>query len=33
MNLATNNAVLTQDNDVKIFDDGSDKFEALIQDL
>ena len=33
MNLATNNAVLTQDNDVKIFDDGSDKFEALIQDI
>ncbi|MFS0877756.1 cardiolipin synthase [Solibacillus isronensis] len=33
MNLKTNNAVLTQDNDVKIFDDGSDKFEALINDI
>ncbi|WP_445682988.1 cardiolipin synthase [Solibacillus sp. FSL K6-4121] len=33
MNLKTNNAVLTQDNDVKIFDDGSDKFEALISDI
>ena len=33
MNLATNNAVLTQDNAVQIFDDGSDKFEALIQDI
>ena len=33
MNLTTNNAVLTQDNAVKIFDDGSDKFEALIQDI
>lgn len=33
MNLKTNNAVLTQDNDVRIFDDGSDKFEALINDI
>ena len=33
MNLATNNAVLTQDNALQIFDDGSDKFEALIQDI
>lgn len=33
MNLKTNNAVLTQDNDVKIFVDGSDKFEALINDI
>ena len=33
MNLTTNNAVLTQDNDVKIFKDGSDKFEALIEDI
>ena len=33
MNLKTNNSVLTQDNAVKIFDDGSDKFEALIQDI
>lgn len=33
MNLKTSNAVLTQDNDVKIFDDGSDKFEALINDI
>ena len=33
MNLKTNNAVLTQDNAIKIFDDGSDKFEALIQDI
>ena len=33
MNLATNNAVLTQDNAVQIFDDGSDKFEALIKDI
>ena len=32
MNLTTNNAVLTQDNAVEIFDDGVDKFEALIQD-
>lgn len=33
MNLKTNNAVLTQDNDVKIFVDGSDKFEALLNDI
>lgn len=33
MNLKTNNAVLTQDNAITIFDDGSDKFEALIQDI
>lgn len=33
MNLITNNAVLTQDNQVTIFDDGAEKFEALIADL
>ena len=33
MNLTTNNAVLTQDNDVTIYKDGSDKFEALIEDI
>lgn len=33
MNLTTNHAVLTQDNDVTIFNDGSDKFEALIHDI
>lgn len=33
MNLTTNNAVLTQDNSVHIFDDGADKFEALIKDI
>lgn len=33
MNLKTNNAVLTQDNDVQIFDDGNDKFEALLHDI
>ncbi|MER1958050.1 MAG: cardiolipin synthase [Solibacillus sp.] len=33
MNLTTNNAVLTQDNAVHIFDDGRDKFEALIKDI
>lgn len=33
MNLKTNNSVLTQDNDIKIFVDGSDKFEALINDI
>ncbi|WP_404829025.1 cardiolipin synthase [Solibacillus merdavium] len=33
MNLKTSNAVLTQDNDIKIFEDGSDKFESLISDI
>jgi cardiolipin synthase A/B len=33
MNLKTNNSVLTQDNAVQIYDDGSDKFEALLQDI
>lgn len=33
MNLTTNHAVLTQDNDVQVFSDGSDKFEALIHDI
>lgn len=33
MNLTTNHAVLTQDNDIKVFSDGSDKFEALIHDI
>lgn len=33
MNLKTNNSVLTQDNQVKIFSDGTDKFESLIEDI
>lgn len=33
LHLRNNHAVLTQDNDVKIFNDGNAKFEALIQDL
>ena len=33
MNLTGSNAVLTQDNDVQIFTDGTDKFEALIEDI
>lgn len=33
MNLSTNAAVLTQDNAVQIFEDGTEKFEALIEDL
>lgn len=33
MNLKTNNAVLTQDNAVEIFDDGNEKFEALLHDI
>lgn len=33
MNLKTNNAILTQDNRVTIFSDGTEKFEALIADL
>ena len=33
MNLTSSNAVLTQDNDVQIFTDGTDKFEALIKDI
>lgn len=33
MNLKTNNAVLTQDNAVEVFDDGNDKFESLLHDI
>lgn len=33
MNLTTNNAVLTQDNHVDIFQDGGDKFEALLENI
>lgn len=33
MNMATNNAVFTQDNHVDIYDDGTDKFEALLRDI
>ncbi|WP_332646357.1 cardiolipin synthase [Lysinibacillus sp. 54212] len=33
MNLSTNNAVLTQDNAIQIYDDGADKFEGLIEDI
>lgn len=33
LHLRNNDAVLTQDNDVKVFNDGVAKFEALIQDL
>ncbi|MEG0260194.1 MAG: cardiolipin synthase [Lysinibacillus sp.] len=33
MHLRTNNAVLTQDNQVAIYDDGADKFEALLNDI
>ncbi len=33
MHLKTNNAVLTQDNSIKIFDDGADKFEQLLKDI
>ena len=33
MNLKTNNAVLTQDNKVHIFNDGAEKFETLIADI
>ncbi len=33
MNLITNHAVLTQDNDITIFNDGKDKFKRLIKDI
>lgn len=33
LHLRNNHAVLTQDNDVEIFNDGAAKFEALIEDL
>ncbi|QTD39596.1 cardiolipin synthase [Sporosarcina sp. Te-1] len=33
LHLRNNHAVLTQDNDVQIFNDGADKFEALLKDL
>lgn len=33
LHLRNNDAVLTQDNAMTVFNDGSDKFEALIQDL
>lgn len=32
-NLKTSDAVLTEDNEVKIFTDGNDKFDALIEDI
>lgn len=32
-NLKTSGAVLTEDNEVKIFTDGNDKFDALIEDI
>ncbi|HWJ76602.1 cardiolipin synthase [Ureibacillus composti] len=33
LNLKTSTAVLTQDNEVKIYDDGAEKFESLIEDI
>ncbi|MBE1555153.1 cardiolipin synthase [Sporosarcina limicola] len=33
LHLRNNHAVLTQDNDVKVFNDGKEKFDALIHDL
>lgn len=33
MNLKTSDSVLTQDNDIQIFDDGTKKFESLIKDI
>lgn len=33
MHLKTNNAVLTQDNRIEIFDDGANKFEQLLKDI
>ena len=33
LHLRNNHAVLTQDNDVQVFNDGEAKFEALIHDL
>ena len=33
LHLRNNDAVLTQDNDVEVFNDGATKFDALIQDL
>lgn len=33
MNLKTSNSVLTQDNHVQIFNDGTEKFESLIEDI
>ncbi len=33
MHLRTNNAVLTQDNHLDIFDDGANKFEQLLKDI
>ena len=33
LNLVGSNAVLTQDNDIQIYTDGTDKFEALLQDI
>lgn len=33
MHLKTNNAVLTQDNHIDIFDDGANKFEQLLKDI
>lgn len=33
MNLKTNHAVFTQDNDIRIYSDGAEKFEALLEDI
>lgn len=33
MNLKTSHSVLTQDNFIKVFDDGADKFQSLINDI
>lgn len=33
LHLKSNHAVLTQDNDVRVFNDGRDKFDALLEDL
>lgn len=33
LHLRNNNAVLTQDNDVEVYNDGTTKFEALIEDI
>lgn len=33
MNLKTGDSVLTQDNQIRIFDEGSKKFETLIEDI
>lgn len=33
MHLSTNHAVLTQDNSVRIYSDGAEKFKALLKDI